>query len=133
MALTGHVIIDEEEEEYFQYRLEWVGDQGIYVSVYMEEPYLAGEHAWKDLIAAIRNRTPYCLGLYNGNGVGYIGTDDKNLTIEVGPSGAGGDVTTKITLPLHDSQADLFTELISHPTCQAYWASRALRVAVPSN
>jgi hypothetical protein len=90
--------------------------------VNLSEPTLCSKQAWLDLAQAVREKKPFGLAFYQGNGEGSMVCDGEVLVCTAQPSGAGGDVMVKTYLPLNDQTHQALMEVIEHPLMHAAWA-----------
>jgi hypothetical protein len=119
MEIKGEVVNDScDGTEHPYFKLEFSSGD-LKCTVVIDEPYIRTEEEWGNFIAAIRNRTSYLLGFYQGNGEGYIECTGTHLVCYALPSGSGGDMSVEMKGPLEDKYADMFQELVSQITCRS--------------
>ena len=88
---------------------------GIIINIDIYNPYMYTREKWIEFCRAIHDRQYYYLDFYQGSGTGYLECDGNYFISSSCPSGAGGDLSTKVKIDIHqygDSIIDAIMALI---------------------
>ena len=85
--------IDSDEEVNWTFSIH-IEVYGIIMTFDVLEPYLHTYSDWQKLF-----NSRHTIQCYMGNGEGSLTNDGSNIVLIAAPSGSGGDVSAKITIP----------------------------------
>jgi hypothetical protein len=110
----------EDHSYYFEFTFKY-GDLKSVVRI--DEPYICKLDEWYKMYNAIKDGEKCHLSFYQGNGEGTMSCDGLFVTFTAQPSGAGGDISVDVSIPL-ESHKELFlqnlNDLLSNPIVLNY-------------
>lgn len=125
MNITGKVNYEDYAEDDDAYTFQLTFESAcMSVSTDIYEPYSIPPKKFEEFISCLESRKESHLNFYCGNGDGSMSIRDGHLSITTGLSGARGDITTIVRIPLDqygNTLASAFRGMINEPGVQAIW------------